>query len=98
MSELNIQSESNINIVSSSNDKYERQYRDQVVFENVADQYVKGEDVTAQFTIIYDSEVNSNDDQIGLLRVSLLFFYLLLPYYMFCPFTFRSVRQMFNNV
>ncbi|UJR32918.1 hypothetical protein I4U23_020379 [Adineta vaga] len=41
----------------------------QVVFENVADQYVKGEDVTAFFTILQDIKVNPNEDQIGLLRV-----------------------------
>lgn len=42
---------------------------DRVVFENVADQYVKGEDVTAFFTIFQDIKVNSDEDQIGLLRV-----------------------------
>jgi chromosome segregation ATPase len=47
----------------------ERQHQDQVVFENVADQYVKGEDVTAFFTIVNDIKVNPEVDQIGLLRV-----------------------------
>jgi hypothetical protein len=42
---------------------------DRVVFENVADQYVKGEDVTAFFTILQDIKVNADEDQIGLLRV-----------------------------
>jgi hypothetical protein len=46
--------------------------QDQVVFENVPDQYVKGEDVTAHFTILHDITVNSNEDQIGLLRVSFI--------------------------
>jgi hypothetical protein len=43
---------------------------DQVVFENVADQYVKGENVIAHFTILHDIQVNPDEDQIGLLRVS----------------------------
>jgi DNA repair exonuclease SbcCD ATPase subunit len=47
----------------------ERQNHDQVVFENVADQYVKGEDVTAFFTILEDVKVNVQGDHIGLLRV-----------------------------
>lgn len=42
---------------------------DQVVFENVPDQYVKGENVIANFTILHDDKVNPNEDQIGLLRV-----------------------------
>jgi hypothetical protein len=45
---------------------------DQVVFENVPDQYVKGENVTAHFTILHDIQVNGNEDQIGLLRVSFI--------------------------
>jgi len=47
----------------------ERQPDDRVVFENVADQYVKGADVTAFFTILHDIKVNPEEDQIGLLRV-----------------------------
>ena len=46
--------------------------QDQVVFENVPDQYVKGEDVTVNFTILHDIMVNPNEDQIGLLRVSFI--------------------------
>ena len=42
---------------------------DRVVFENVADQYVKGENVIAFFTISQDIKVNPNADEIGLLRV-----------------------------
>jgi hypothetical protein len=45
---------------------------DRVVFENVADQYVKGEDVTAFFTILQDIKVNAEEDQIGLLRVRII--------------------------
>ncbi|CAF2418933.1 unnamed protein product [Rotaria sp. Silwood2] len=47
----------------------ERQQDDRVVFENVADQYVKGADVTAFYTILQDVKVNPDEDQIGLLRV-----------------------------
>jgi hypothetical protein len=55
---------------SSSHDvSRERQQEDQVVFENVADQYVKGEDVTSYFTILNDTKANPSEDQIGLLRV-----------------------------
>jgi hypothetical protein len=68
---------------------------DQVVFENVADQYVKGENVTAHFTILHDIKVNSKEDHIGLLRVCknlvLLFESNLL-------FKFRLVQQIFKNV
>ena len=42
---------------------------DQVVFENIPDQYVKGENVVAHFTVLHDDKVNPNEDQIGLLRV-----------------------------
>jgi hypothetical protein len=45
------------------------QQHDRVVFENVADQYVKGEAVTAFFTILHDVKVYPDEDQIGLLRV-----------------------------
>ena len=43
---------------------------DQVVFENIPDQYVKGEDVIVHFTILNDNKIDSNDIQIGLLRVN----------------------------
>ncbi|CAF0738659.1 unnamed protein product [Adineta ricciae] len=43
--------------------------QDQVVFENIADQYVKGEDVTVHFTILNTAKINATDDFIGLLRV-----------------------------
>jgi hypothetical protein len=45
------------------------QQHDRVVFENVADQYVKGEAVTAFFTILHDVKIYPDEDQIGLLRV-----------------------------
>lgn len=43
---------------------------DQVVFENIPDQYVKGEDVTVYFTILNDIKDRQNEFQIGLLRVN----------------------------
>lgn len=42
---------------------------DVVVFENVADQYVKGEDVHVDFTILNHSEIHPDEDRIGLIRV-----------------------------
>lgn len=42
---------------------------DQVVFENIPDQYVRGENVIVNFTILHDDKVNLKEDQIGLLRV-----------------------------
>ncbi len=47
----------------------EQQQQNRVVFDSIADQYVKGEDVTAFFTIPNGIEDVSNEDQIGLLRV-----------------------------
>ncbi len=47
----------------------QQQPQNRVVFDNTADQYVKGEDVTAFFTIQDGIEDVSNEDQIGLLRV-----------------------------
>lgn len=44
-------------------------HHEQVLFENVPDQYVKGDDVTVFFTILNDIKVNPDDDQIGLSRV-----------------------------
>ena len=42
---------------------------DQVVFENIPDQYVKGEDVIVHFTILNDIMGHQNEFQIGLSRV-----------------------------
>ena len=42
---------------------------DQIVFENIPDQYVKGENVIANFIILRENKVNPNEDQVGLLRV-----------------------------
>ena len=49
---------------------HERAQQDQVVFENVADQYVKGKNVTGHFTVSLDLNINHNEDRIGLIRVS----------------------------
>ncbi|CAF3917010.1 unnamed protein product, partial [Rotaria sp. Silwood1] len=69
MSEISIQSMKNTDLIMPSDGHHERQQHDQVVFENVADHYIKGEDVIAYFTILNDIKIHSNDDQIGLLRV-----------------------------
>ncbi len=56
-----------------------RQQHDGVSFQNVANQYVKGEEITAFFTISRDTKVNPDGDQIGLIRVYkfyLKFFYI----------------------
>ena len=47
----------------------EHQQHDRIVFENVADQYVKGQDVVVQFTILQEVKINDQEDQIGLIRV-----------------------------
>lgn len=70
-------------------------HHDQVVFENVADQYVKGENVTAHFTILHDIKVNSTEDQIGLLRVCLNIY---LINFDLDFFEFRLVQQIFKIV
>lgn len=62
---------------------FEGLFHDRVVFENVPDQYVKGENVTAFFTILHDIKVNADEDQIGLLRVGIVFhtlIFFLLPF------------------
>lgn len=69
MSETNIHSMNDSDVFWPIDDP---QPHDKVVFESVADHYVKGEDVTAYFTILNDTKVDPND-QIGLLRVSILF-------------------------
>lgn len=43
--------------------------QDQVVFENIPDQYAKGEDVKVQFTTVHDMQTDNTEDQIGILRV-----------------------------
>lgn len=43
--------------------------QDAVVFENVADQYIKGEDVHIEFTILNQQKINVKADRIGLIRV-----------------------------
>jgi hypothetical protein len=57
---------------------------DRVIFENVPDQYVKGEDVTAFFTIVQDIKVDPEEDRIGLLRVRMIYLF----YFLFCFFCF----------
>ena len=47
----------------------ERMQHEQVLFENVPDQYVKDDDVTVFFTILQDDKINADEDQIGLTRV-----------------------------
>lgn len=42
---------------------------DQVVFENIPDQYAKGEDVKVQFTTVHEISTKENEDQIAILRV-----------------------------
>ncbi|UJR14228.1 hypothetical protein I4U23_001220 [Adineta vaga] len=59
-------SEITIHRPSTNSNIDERQ--DQVVFENVADQYVKGEDLTVHFTILNDEKIDLTEDSIGLLR------------------------------
>jgi chromosome segregation ATPase len=61
MAEANIQRSNSVSTIDGNHD--------QVVFENVPDQYVKGENVTAHFTILRDIKVDPSEDQIGLLRV-----------------------------
>ena len=43
---------------------------DVIVFENVADQYVKDENVQIHFTILNDSKIHPDADRIGLIRVN----------------------------
>jgi hypothetical protein len=47
----------------------ESQLHDGIVFHDVAEQYVKDQDVTAFFTISHSVKINPDEDQIGLLRV-----------------------------
>jgi hypothetical protein len=70
--------------------------QDQVVFENVADQYVKGENVTAYFTILHDTKVNPSEDHIGLLRVSLKLFLFLFNLLFFNLGWFNKYSRMFS--
>lgn len=58
----------------------ERQPDDRVVFENVADQYIKGADVTVFFTILHDIKINPDEDQIGILRVRFIMLFLFILY------------------
>ncbi len=67
MAEANIQRSNSVSTIDGNHD--------QVVFENVPDQYVKGENVTAHFTILRDIKVDPSEDQIGLLRVSEIFIF-----------------------
>lgn len=70
MSEINDQLSDTSSEYNFSLDYHaEGQQHARVVFENVADQYQKGEDVTAFFTILQDIKVNPETDRIGLLRV-----------------------------
>ena len=42
---------------------------DQIIFENVADQYAKGEAVTVHLTTLPEAKLNTDEDQVGLIRV-----------------------------
>jgi hypothetical protein len=59
-------------LTNSATDNTTRERHDQVVFENVADQYAKGQDVTAHFTVLNDAKIDASEHQIGLLRVGSL--------------------------
>ena len=67
---------------------------DCVVFENVADQYIIGADVIAFFTIQSAYEINPNEDQIGLIRVSISS----MKFLTISSFSRRLVAQIFKNV
>jgi hypothetical protein len=71
MSEINDQSSNTNSHINWSFDHLLKgqQEQDRVIFENVQDQYVKGEDVTVFFSIFHGTKINSNEDQIGLIRV-----------------------------
>jgi hypothetical protein len=69
MSEINDQSSDTSSDLNWPLDQSIEGQHDRVVFENVADQYVKGEDVPAFFSILQDIKINAEEDRIGLLRV-----------------------------
>ena len=47
----------------------EQIHQEQVLFENIAEEYVKGDDITVFFTIVNDGKINPDADRIGLTRV-----------------------------
>lgn len=42
---------------------------DRVIFENIADQYLKGDNITAYFSVPQSLKTDSNEDEIGLMRI-----------------------------
>lgn len=47
----------------------EQIHQEQVLFENIAEEYVKGDDITIFFTIVNDGKINPDADRIGLTRI-----------------------------
>ena len=47
----------------------EQIHHDQIIFENVADQYVKGEAVTVHLTVLSEGKLDPDHDRVGLIRV-----------------------------
>lgn len=47
----------------------EQIHQEQVLFENIAEEYVKGDDITIFFTIVNDGQINPDADRIGLARI-----------------------------
>lgn len=70
-----------------------RQQYDQVLFNDVADQYIKGQDIIAYFTVLTSQQIDPNRDQIGLIRVliSLIFIHSFLSFH-------RLVVSILENV
>ena len=76
----------------------EQIHQEQVLFENIAEEYVKGDDITIFFTIVNDGQINPDADRIGLARVKIF-----VLYFDQCHsdrifiFSFRLAVQIRNN-
>ena len=74
----------------------EQIHQEQVLFENIAEEYVKGDDITVFFTIVNDGKINPDADRIGLTRVR-NFVFLHLPWSVDHR-SFRSAVRIWKNV
>ena len=71
---------------------------EEIIFEDVADQYIKGEDVIVHFSSSTETKINPDEDQIGLIRVSSRKNFLIRREKFTFVFLFRLARRPSTNV
>lgn len=72
----------------------EQIHREKVLFENIPEEYIQGDDITVFFTVTNDGKINPDADRIGLTRVRVLEFFLLRTYTPVSSSSFRLALRI----